>query len=286
MERILIDKRLVPLFIVSAIGLVVIGGLASVASRVDQAREEFYDVQKKLELYRAEIWDMGTLDREQLQIERAQLNARFSNPDDLAPLIGELTELAKTLEISLDSLVPREVQEGIQDLGLKSVPLDRVPIELKVKGTYQALSGFMKSLTELHSGVVYIEDFKLNRGEKAEGPLTCSINVYVFIRKSPDQDVLSGSFEVEEAKQGEKVQSRFSDIQRDPFQRVQRFSVREFRLEGIIYDPAAPLALIDGEVKQVGDRVQGAVIREIKPDSVVFEKGTQRVNVRLKDAKA
>jgi len=43
------------------------------------------------------------------------------------------------------------------------------------------------------------------------------------------------------------------------------------RIEGILWDAAQPLAIVNGEVRNVGDNVEGCRIIEIQPTAVIVE---------------
>ena len=53
------------------------------------------------------------------------------------------------------------------------------------------------------------------------------------------------------------------------------------RLNGILWDTASPLAIIDGEVVKVGDRIAGSVVIEIKKDRVILHDGAASSELRL-----
>ena len=81
-------------------------------------------------------------------------------------------------------------------------------------------------------------------------------------------------------------------IKRDPFlpsyMRVEDkasgvFSSEElgFSLSGIVWDPRNPVAIINGEMKHVGEVVNGKTILEIKEDRVLLGEGKARYTVTL-----
>jgi hypothetical protein len=52
-------------------------------------------------------------------------------------------------------------------------------------------------------------------------------------------------------------------------------------LSGIFWDEAQPMAMINGEIFEVGDSVDGAEILEIRPESVVVRQNGERRSLRL-----
>lgn len=56
-----------------------------------------------------------------------------------------------------------------------------------------------------------------------------------------------------------------------------------FRLEGIMYDPdGGSMAIINGELRKVGEKIADAVVSSIEPTKVVIIKDNQRVEIELR----
>lgn len=58
-------------------------------------------------------------------------------------------------------------------------------------------------------------------------------------------------------------------------------TLSDMRLEGIIWDENKPIAVINDKVMAVGDVIDGAVIKEIKQNEVVFEVNGQKSSIKL-----
>lgn len=56
----------------------------------------------------------------------------------------------------------------------------------------------------------------------------------------------------------------------------------EFMLTGIVSDEESPMAIINGEVYVVGDRVKTAKVLEISENVVVLEKDGERIELKVK----
>lgn len=56
----------------------------------------------------------------------------------------------------------------------------------------------------------------------------------------------------------------------------------EFMLTGIVSDKDSPMAIINGEVYMVGDRVETAKVLEISGNTVVLENEGQRIELKVK----
>ena len=87
------------------------------------------------------------------------------------------------------------------------------------------------------------------------------------------------------AKTAKEVQAVIpGDIKRDPFlPSYMRLEARPsgvvssqdlgFSLSGIVWDPQKPMAIIDGEIRYVGEVINGKKISEIRKDRVIFTEG-------------
>ena len=274
-----------------SIGMIAIFGIISaaffifLARRSDAARADFYQAQHELDLSRKGIWHLEKLDPKQLDWELMSMNARFPSSEQLGVLIGELTDLAKTSDISITSITPSEKVE-IQDesSGFLSV-LSRVPIEMRLRGKYERIAIFLSQLGALNHGVMKIEHFRLEKeGAEDTSSLLLSLVASVFVRKSPDQKILNEGISMTFPLERQAGQSRFAKIERNPFTKavVQTEVESPVTLQGIIYDSAQPIALVNGETKSVGEVVNGMKIIEIHPDSVVFEKEGKKIKIRLR----
>ena len=72
---------------------------------------------------------------------------------------------------------------------------------------------------------------------------------------------------------------------RDPFEplvsptgemrmpRAAKGAASTLRLEGVLWDPVKPLAIVNGEIHRVGDDVQGCRLVEIRKNAVVVDTG-------------
>jgi len=57
--------------------------------------------------------------------------------------------------------------------------------------------------------------------------------------------------------------------------------IARISLDGIIYSPEKPLALISGKILTVGDTVEGYRIAAITPDSITLRRGKTERTIRL-----
>lgn len=72
---------------------------------------------------------------------------------------------------------------------------------------------------------------------------------------------------------------------RDPFhfpqKQIKKADVADLTLTGIIYDKESPMAVINDVIIHEGDMIGGAVVKEIRSDSVVLEKAGRSYTLEL-----
>ncbi len=272
-----------------SIGLILVCGVLAtslflfLAKKSDTARKNFYKIQEDLESYRKGIWRLQKMDPKQLEWQLASINSRFVTADQLGIVIGELTELAKTSDISIKSISPSEKEEVHDSTDPVLSLLDRVSIEINLVGKYEKLAQFLTQLSSLQNAVMRVERFRLSKEEEASGSLQLSVAAWVYVRKSTNQKI----FEAEIAKapmERKAGKSQYSSIDRDPFTKapIRTGKAAPAALQGILYDSQKPLALVNGETKGIGEMVNDMKIVEINPDGIVLEKDGQKTKMQLR----
>ena len=72
---------------------------------------------------------------------------------------------------------------------------------------------------------------------------------------------------------------------RDPFfaegSEPGKFSALPLNLSGIVWDAKMPFAVVNNKVLKIGDAIEGYKVIEIKPSSVVFLAGEDKVELQL-----
>lgn len=253
------------------------------AKRLDEAKFGYFNLQKELELERIGIWHLEKLDRKALDRELEMLQARFPSHDNLATLIGEITELAKKHKMTVASLVPREIAEIQEEKKEKLEALSRIPMELRLAGSFVDFAGFLADLSTLPHGIITVDQYRLEKQSGESTLLNLTLTLSVYARKTKEENILEQKFSLDMPIQRKAGMSRSKGIARDPFNQkivpVEEEAV--INLEGIIYDPVQPIVLIGGETRKVGDVVAGMTIAEIHPEYVVFKKDGEQTVVRL-----
>lgn len=115
---------------------------------------------------------------------------------------------------------------------------------------------------------------------KAEAPLSSQVETSPAIGKQAD---IADFFELEEKLKGTRPKL---DYTRDPFQFQPRkaagkVGIDRLSLTGIIYDQESPVAVINDTIVHKGEEIEGALILEIKSNSVVLEKDGKSYTLEL-----
>lgn len=278
-------KRFIPLAVLVVLAAVSAFGFLVLAKHMDAARQKFYDAQRELELYRAGVWRLEKVDHTKLEKELAAFKQRFPSQEQVGMLIGDLTELAKNHRVSIEAVTPGDRVAGREEDNPAFAVLDQVPVQMRLSGTYENLAAFLASLSRLEQSLMTVSQFQLGMaGRGNEFDLRLSLNAVFFVKKTPDQDLLSRAIPAV-PKERLAQRSRFESISRNPFTERRAAPAAMvpdvIKLEGILYDPAQPLVLINGVTWKKGDHVGAMKIVEIYPDRVIVEEDGKTREVRL-----
>lgn len=279
-------KRFIPLTAVLGVSIVSICFFIFLAKRSDIERQNFYKTQKELQLYRTGIWHLEKLAPTQLEKQLARMKAQFPPAENLAVLIEELTKLANHYDLSIVSITPSEQAEVREEKSTLLSVFGRIPIDIRLEGNYEGLASFLSELSTLEHGIIKVDRFRLEKLQNNSTRLMLSLESSLYVKKVQDQDILAEPISVNVPLERQAGKSRFNAVERNPFTKASIGAIAtaesQINLEGIIYDPAQPMILINGETKGVGDTVHHMKIIKIEPDSVLFEKGSERVRMRLR----
>lgn len=279
-------KKFIPLAILVFVGVLSVIGFLMLAKNLDFVRNQFYEVQKELELYRSGVWRLNRMDFDQLNQELAALHERFPSSEKIGAIIGELSEKAKEHQIEIEAITPgqktqiQEVKSGSLD------PLETVPVQMQLNGTYENIAAFLASFDDLKSNVATVQNFQLaSGGQKQDSGMKVPVTASLFVKKNQKKDLFKEPVAEERPAARQAGKSRLESFGQNPFVKsvpiAQKASGVDINLEGIIYDPKEPIVLINGEARRTGDEVGNTKIVSIFPDHVVFERNGQQFEQRL-----
>ena len=268
-----------PIFVIRAIGIIVLFIFEITARRVEAAKEAFYNAQKQLELYQSEIWHSRELNKGDLNEKLKSELARYPVKGALTSVIEEITQTAKKAAVSFEGITPKDTMEVNEENDLYVPGLGLTPLEMRLRGSYEQLSVFLSGLRDLKSGVVRTSQFELLPHPSTKGELNLSLLGVVYAKKSEDQ-ILFGDEKLPPVSK-QPVKSRFKIFGRDPFFNISK-GIKTHQIEGIIYDPVKPMAMIDGELRGIGDMAGSQKIVEIWPNGIVVEENGKRIERKLR----
>lgn len=109
-------------------------------------------------------------------------------------------------------------------------------------------------------------------------------NIFLAVSKkgAPEAGLATVAAELEEPVERVAPRTQFRDWGRDPFfVKGEEKALPSLRLEGIIMDPVSPFAMINGEIRKVGDTMDGATVVEIREDRVILKLGKKEFTLML-----
>ncbi len=277
-------KKITSLAVIIGVGVVCVVSVLIATHRLGTAKKEYASLYQKLQDYRETIWKVKDVQIVEVDQELRRLNQRFSTQDQLSLMIKEISDTARTYNVKVKGITPAEKGNvGESEPELASF-LNRIRLDMRLEGSFANLAAFLTDLGALNNGLIRTSNFRLLKSASGSSDLDLILQAYLYIRSQPDQDLLKeislspSSFTIPQT-----AVSRFQDYHRNPF--VQEIIVgpqkAQLSLEGIIYDPAQPIALINGEAKKVGDQVDNAKILEIHRSYVVLQRENEQIEIRL-----
>jgi type II secretory pathway component PulC len=60
---------------------------------------------------------------------------------------------------------------------------------------------------------------------------------------------------------------------------------RQWKLDGILYDPVAPAAIINNQIVKVGETIDGARVRTINKNNVILDNNGNSISINLEKEK-
>ncbi len=270
-------KKWASLAIILPVGLLCIALILTLTFRLGNAQLNYESLRQNLKTYREAIWKVKDVEIEKLNQEIILTHNQFPTADRLLLVIKEISELAKNDAVRVVSISPGQ-QTDVEDTEKPLLAgLNRMQINMRLEGAYENIASFLTHLSRLNSSVIKISHFRLEKTSSSH--LTAILEAHAYVRKSIDEDMFQIELEGNPAPVKTPSVSRFQSYLRNPFilEAIPiHTSDMALRLEGIIYDPAQPIALINGEARRIGDQIGDAKIVDIQRNRVVFVKeGTE-----------
>ena len=108
--------------------------------------------------------------------EKLTLRGPLINPDEVSKAIKKLTQRGKDFNMQFLSINPQMVEE------LPEFQCARLPIQMKLKGTYQDFALFLGALKDVGQMVVNVRKFDLSRQEDASALLNIDLTLEIFLK--------------------------------------------------------------------------------------------------------
>ena len=272
-------------FIIGAVGLLCAVTVFFMTQQLNIANQNFLMRRENVKVYREAIWKLKDINIEILNQERGTVNKRFPSADKLSLVIKELSGKAKDSNIKLSAITPAEKADVPESEKPLLSEFNRVRLNMKLEGSYENLAVFLTHISHLESGIIKTDNFRLEQVVSTvanSSDLELSLEADLYVRKTIDQDLFRDVV-IDESllKDMNAGVSRYEKYLRNPFVEEVVEAAPTIAVEGIIYDPAQPIVLINGDMKHVGDQIGDAKILEIRPDRVLFERGDEKFEILL-----
>lgn len=258
----------IPILIIGFLGLMCLGIFVWMVKNVEAAKQEYYSAREMLQLYRNEIWHLQNIDREKLDHRLQEELKRFPSANEITDVADQISEFGKLSGVKLSLISPKEPQAANSDDPVTAMFL-HVPIDVQLSGSYENIAHFLSSLKMLSKGVLTVDHFEMTPTVAGKSDISLALTLNAYVKKTSDQQILTEK-SIAVSTVHEPSKSRASTIQRNPFLQADEKSGFAVSVEGIIYDPKNPMVLIAGDVKRLGDQVDGLTIVEIRRDAVIL----------------
>ncbi len=222
---------------------------------------------EKLIQYNKQIEKTKDFDDTFLKEQFEQKMAHFSSPDQFTIIMDEIARLSTSHDIQIRSIEPSSLSKS-QDQNMPFLAyLSQIRLSMSVEGDFSNLGLFLSDLENLRNGVISFKSIRFDKNLNVTQNLTLSLQCIIYFFAG-DEGLWKA--EIPNAS-SDQPKSRFAEMKRNPFFKMTSklpLPPKAIRLEGIIYDPAGPIALIDGETRKIGDEVNGMKITNIRRDSI------------------
>lgn len=135
--------------------------------------------ERMIESYREQLKALPLLQQDIIRQShqlREFLNALLDE-NSLSTLIASITQVSNQTNIQIV-----HIRWGIKE---PFEFLDKVPIDIELRGHYKDLIAFSQAIAELKSVVVF-DNFKLNKANSKNGVLKATITAYTFLNRSKE----------------------------------------------------------------------------------------------------
>ena len=210
----------------------------------------------------------AALESEKILSDIAEIEKRLPSRKDASYLIAEVARLAEGVELIS---VQQKVEEG--DV------YSRIFIELTSGASYNEVVDYIDRL-ETISPFLKIEEMRISEPKgRVKGPgVSAHLLLSCLLSETPISEWSPGG-EIE----SEEAQALLRDIFVSKSRPVTAKRKTDLKLEGIIYEPNTPTAIINDTVVRVGSEIAGFKVKEILPGTVIVADDLEEHSLSLDD---
>lgn len=211
------------------------------------------------------------------QASRA-LESRIGRTPSLASFLERLGQRAKGARLELVAAQPKDAAASPRLIALgPQMQVREVPLTLQLTGRYRGLGEFLAAL-DREPVLFSIRHLTITKAQAEGAQVQADLLLHLYLPASAQapasatqESVASELPVLAPSQQREAQAARAAALgwSRDPFVRGGvPGQVSGLTLSGILWDEAAPIAIINGEPVRAGDQVEGYRVVEITPERV------------------
>ncbi|GEM_PF-1792198 len=219
----------------------------------------------------------------QAQQRYATLSQRVGAETSLARVLETFRRQAQDHRVELMTMQPRasaDAAPGAVALG-EGLTLREVPLTLQLTGRYRHLGEFFAGLDEEPFTVV-VRSLKMSHVEGSRTQLRAELLLTVYLPEmSSDSSAKAMTVplmasEALAARETQRQRATKLAWEREPFVSGSLSGEASgLELSGILWDPAQPMAIINGQMVHPGEECEGYRVVEITPETVTLTDGTE-----------
>lgn len=189
---------------------------------------------------------------------------------ELDEALGELKQQAQFSRIRLVSLIPRAIDQ-------REAAYKIMPLAIVAESSFKRLAMFLESLRTSVSPLVTVRSLKVAPQNNNAEDLQAEILLNLYLKT--DAPLIFAASDLKALAKDKK--SAYSAWVRNPFMRSGSDSEGGLKLNGIFYDQATPLAIVNNRVVRKNEKLNGYTVVDIQEDKVILNDGTKNLELHL-----
>jgi|CXWL01.1.fsa_nt_gi hypothetical protein len=108
--------------------------------------------------------------------DKNSLNQQLLNLKDASKVVDEITAVGMVHSIVFLSMSSQEKNKSLYK------KINTLPVDLETQSTYQQLALFMGALKDLSQGIIFVENFQINRDTEESGKVRSKMRLHILLK--------------------------------------------------------------------------------------------------------